>query len=182
MTEPRLQAIDFTIPVFTNRAKLFITKPKESLNYHTFVEVLSTTFWIVISCVVLLMSMVTYLFSKYANFQKEPFGVANSLAVPMLALILHPYPLSTHLLSSKILILTILITNFVIYVAYCATLTSVLTLEHFDPPVKNLADVLTKGYKLTVWKGTSYDSYFREASPGTLNHEVSTMIINSQKI
>ena len=55
-------------------------------------------------------------------------------------------------------------TCFLIWTTYCATLTSVLTLEKFSSPVQSLGDVYDLDYRLLVWKGTVYESYFSTAT------------------
>ena len=62
---------------------------------------------------------------------------------------------------SRILYFTTLASTFFLYEIYAASLTSVFTVDVFEPPVKSLQDILDLGYQVNVWKGTAHEEYFK---------------------
>lgn len=78
--------------------------------------------------------------------------------------------------SFRILIFTTLMTTFMISIAFGASLTSVLSYTIFTSHIQNLGDILKNDLRLIIWKGTSYESYFREALPGSEAYEVCVIL------
>ena len=170
ITAARAEIMDYTMPIYQDTGNLFQKKPKANWNFYTFLEVYASDFWVGIGATGLTF-ILTFMAFKVLGFERfhlaedsESFGFQNSIGIVGMSLIQQEYPTDCKSLSSRVLLLTTFLTCFLVWTTYCATLTSVLTLEQFSSPVQNLRDVYDLDYRLLVWKGTVYESYFSTAT------------------
>ncbi len=84
-----------------------------------------------------------------------------------LSLLQRAYPASPALLHTRILFLATLGMGYLCFAHYSASMTSILTVDVFQPDIASLEDVLDKGYQISVWTGTSYEMIFKLALPHT---------------
>ena len=131
---------------------------------------------------------------------EEEFGILSSLAYSCTALVQHPLKLNDYRLSIRqnidmkcivlclsgfkkfsfrVLVFTALVSTFVIYSSYCAALISALTLDIYYSPIKQMGDVMKKGYTVLIWKGTSFEAYFRDAPKNSPAAEVALTYIQN---
>lgn len=48
LIQTKFQVVDFTTPIYSDRYRLFMRKPKKTFSWSTFSDVFSDTFWTVI--------------------------------------------------------------------------------------------------------------------------------------
>jgi hypothetical protein len=103
MTKEREYFVDFTIPIRMTTTRIHLTKPTESTNYLTYIEVFSPIFWVATCGVLIGISIIVYGFQNYVHFHEnsENFGVFNAFAVTFMALFGQPYNVSTNFTSAR---------------------------------------------------------------------------------
>ena len=69
-----LQVLDFSIPIFSSKYHLFMTKPKESVSWTSYFEVYSDQFWFVVSIFFVLLSLWHYLVFKVSQVNNSHFA------------------------------------------------------------------------------------------------------------
>ena len=67
------QVLDFSIPIFSSKYHLFMTKPKESISWTTYSNVFSVQFWMVITIFFGLLTLWLYLLFRISEVSC-PYG------------------------------------------------------------------------------------------------------------
>jgi hypothetical protein len=78
----KLQVVDFSTPLYSDKYHLFMVKPKESVSWTTFTDVFDKTFW-----VASLLTFIGLTFVLYISFIVSK--VSNNSSLLILALLKH---------------------------------------------------------------------------------------------
>ena len=182
--------MDFTLPGYSDKCHLYIKKSDIDWNFSLFWKILSLPFWLGVISTYLACALTfillrythhsilsnthnqsskwtTCLLCRFIGKNKfhgsddqEAFGILNSLGFVGISLMQREYPVKANNVSSRVLILTILVSTFVTFNSYAANLTSSFATEKFESPINNMNDFnREKTYSLLVWKGSVFHNF-----------------------
>ena len=186
--------VEFSIPVFANDFGLYMQTPKQSLTWSTYSKVISLSHWMAVLIVGVICVLVLCFTFRLIDRKKVDYGLkrnsemellANSLgsgvSVVGLSLAQGDVTLGRHLdytssNSMKILYFTIGLFGMFNYMFWDAGLTSTLTVQNFELPVRSLKDLLSKrNYQLMVYHGAASEAYFTDAEASTKSSDAKTL-------
>jgi hypothetical protein len=117
--------------------RLFMQKPRNSISLTTFTDVFETTFWIVLS-IVLVGLLISFNFvGRFVDQNVEQIRLDDSTATVLLAVVGQTVPIVGKILSIRILLISTCLTGAFVIWGFNAGIVSVLTVENVAFPVKN---------------------------------------------
>lgn len=165
VTKQRSEVVAFSTQLLRNVNKLYIRKPVRAVSLTTFTEVLSSLFMVMVTITMCACSltMATFFFSGSALER-----LSSGFTVVVLALL----GLDTNLVvgsvlsvSKRVIVFTICLYGAMNLHTYTAGLTSSLTVEVFNIPIKTLSDLVdNQDYQIVIQDGGSDLLYFSEAN------------------
>ena len=186
--------VQFSIPTASNDFGLYMQIPKQSFSWSTFSKVLSLSYWMAVFTVGLLCSLVLCFTFRWLDRKKNYYHSTTSTEMEDLANnfgsgfsivglslaqedVNHGRQLDFSSSNSiKMLYLTICLFGAFNYMFWDAGLTSTLTVQNFELPIKNLKDLLSKrDFQLMVLHGSASESYFSGAAEKTKSSDAKTL-------
>ena len=143
-----------------------------------YIDIFPHSAWYLCSAMVLSMS-ICFVVMNYSglnymhdNFDKEKFTIINGFGLSLTFFRLIYYNVNISCLSTKILFFFSALSTYLLYAHYTAYLTAAST--HVDKilPIHSFADVLKRGYQVSVTKNGIVHSYLRSSKPGTAMSKV----------
>ena len=152
--------------------------PGPSFSLTTFLEVFSWGYWTVflvttifgiaslICLTTIYESNIGNVFSSFTDKMGSSFIFVSIAALNLdVSLVKNTFCRSENSTSAKTFIITFCVLGYLNLAVYQAGLTSSLTQQHVNIPIKSIGDLLSKrGYSLIVTGGSSDESYFSEAT------------------
>ena len=147
-------------------------------NTWIYIDIFPHSAWYLCSAMVLSMS-ICFVVMNYSglnymhdNFDKEKFTIINGFGLSLTFFRLIYYNVNISCLSTKILFFFSALSTYLLYAHYTAYLTAAST--HVDKilPIHSFADVLKRGYQVSVTKNGIVHSYLRSSKPGTAMSKV----------
>ena len=187
VTAARKKVIEYSRPVLAQKCKLYValTTVDHGENFFAYLEVFSVQFWLVFAAFSLVLPVAYVLITKLVSpisTERKSFVVQflEYFAMVSTSWLGRPFSNDHNVpknFSLRILHFTNLMSTSLLYISYSAALTSVLTLTIFTLPIKELRQVFGLKYGVTIWKGSVYEDYFRNAAPDSLSDQVWTRIL-----
>ena len=111
--------------------------PKSSTDWLSFINVFDRTYWVVVIFCAVCLSIVCYITWNYIENELPNKYFCTSIALVLLSHIGLSLSLSPKNVSTRISLLTVCMTGMVIFWVYNSGLTSVLTVDKADLPIKS---------------------------------------------
>ena len=153
--------------IFYQMNRLFMQLPRQAVSWVTFLNVFDNLFWLTLLAITVALTLIFYIIFLFVN-KEETITIGTSFATVYLSLMALSIPVEGRRLPSRCLILSVSLTGALVYWAYNAGLVSLLTVEHFNLPVRSLNDIVANpSYKVVLQSGTAYVNYFKLATAKT---------------
>ena len=175
ITESRSSAVAFTTAFRHYSYRLFMKRQKPSSSWGTFLKVFNHFYWGLIALTILVFTLILFSFSYIATYSLNSLsltrgsnveGLIDAVSTSLSAFLTLDVNVSNLPTSSKILIFVICFCGAVNFYVYNAGLTSWLTVQNTDPPIKELEDILKQPeYKLLMLSGGSSQEYLKYNYP-----------------
>ncbi len=133
-----IQVVDFASNLFELEFKLFMLLPETSTVWSSFLDVFDETYWIIIVCCTICLSIAAYITWTSVENEKKNYKFSTSIALVLLAHVGLSLSVQPKRASTRINLLTICVTGMVIYWVYNSGLVSVLTVDKVEWPIHSV--------------------------------------------
>ncbi|XP_034940357.1 uncharacterized protein [Chelonus insularis] len=171
MVSARLEAIQFTTPLYLTRDCFFFKKPLSTLSWNLFLTPFSESIWIIIPCLIIITSSIIALiifFYKRNRFltlvETNALRISDVFLDVFGAFCGQGMPKST-IASINVVQFTTHLTAIIILAAYSGILTSSLTINNFVAPFATMEGFIKDGsYRMGVLGNSAYYDFFQNAA------------------
>ena len=189
VTPERRVVVQFAYPIRKYEYRLFLKKPKPSLQWDTYYAVFNPDLWISWIVIVLMCTFVIYFIFFYLDRGKKKKNIVMDSFAAICTTLLASMALDTFQASNtngrfqitkKAILFTVCGFGMIIYYSYNAILISSLMVQDDDIPLKNIRDLLNyPSYKCMILAGTSSETYLKE-SPEDWVQEIWAKVVSNK--
>merc|ERR1712061_697518 len=140
-------------------------------NIWVYLSIFSPIAWLCIASLLILTGLTMILTRSFDSNSSVSISSTLSTCYKMLLQISFDL-LTTHLASSRILIIVGSFYTYLMFVLYTADLTANMTIRSNKIPIRNFHDVLEHGFQVYVWEDAVAHQVLASATPGSAMHEV----------
>ena len=166
------RTIDETVLTLTSAPSVY-----SEANPWVYVEALPQTAWCVCCVMVIGMSSCFVMINNFGisylhdKLDSEKFTFLNGIALSLTLFRLIYYNINLNSNSTRLLFAMSALSTYLLFMHYTAYLTAASTYSQ-ETNIQSFEDVLSGGYRVTVWENTSYHDILRYSKPTTAMNEV----------
>ena len=168
ITSQRAKLVDFSLPIFQEKLKLFFPLKEHKIRWNAFFKPFYLKTWIAITIYVIGSGVfITVIFFVVRDSVFHNNSV-QSLSFVILSTIGKRFPVEPHSMSGKMAFLTVSLVGFILISLYRAMLGASLAIYKIHVPVHSMEEVLDSEYWVATMAGTLMEDYFKNQTDETL--------------